>query len=88
VLVEVLLCSARKRGLLLNNYEIIWSSRFGGQGSRTVHCAVLARTWADEFRDKGADTIVIKRNGEPLSESDLSELIKSEADETRNAMRA
>jgi hypothetical protein len=39
-------------------------------------------------RAKGADAIVIKRNGEPLSESDLSDLIKSEADKTRNAMRA
>jgi len=68
----------------VKNYEIIWSSRSGGQGTRTVHCAALARAWADEFRDKGANTIVIKGNGEPLSGSDLTELIKSEADETRS----
>ena len=72
----------------MKSFEIIWSSRFGRQGARTVHGAALAQAWAAELRDKGADTIVIKLNGERLSESDLPELIKSEADETRNAMRA
>ena len=72
----------------MKRFEIIWSSRFGRQGARTVRSAALAQAWANELRDKGADTIAIKWNGKPLSESDLPELIKSEADETRTAMRA
>jgi hypothetical protein len=72
----------------MKSFEIIWSSPLGGQGARTVRGAALAQAWVNEFRDKGADTIIIKRNGEQLSESDLAELIKSEADQTRNAMRA
>ena len=72
----------------MKSFEIIWSSRFGRQGARAVRGAALAQGWVNEFRDKGADTIVIKRNGEQLSESDLAELTKSEADKTRNAMRA
>jgi hypothetical protein len=62
---------------MLGAYEIIWSSRFGGQGSRTVRGAALAQAWVNKFRDEGANTIVVKRNGERLSESDLAELIKS-----------
>jgi len=69
----------------MKGFEIVWSSRFGGQGARTVRGAALARAWVNEFRDKGADTIVIKRNGAELSESDLAELIESEADKSRNA---
>ena len=70
-------------------YTIIWSSPFGGQGTRTVNGAALAQAWVDEFREKGgADQIVIKRKGKQVSESDLRELIKTEADEARNAMRA
>ena len=43
-------CYARRT---MNNYEIIWSSRFGGQGTRTVHGAALADAWVNELRDKG-----------------------------------
>jgi hypothetical protein len=60
----------------LATYEIIWSSRFGGQGAKTVEEAAIAQAWADEFRDsKGADRIVIKRNGERIAESDLPDLM-------------
>ena len=72
----------------MKHYEITWSSRSGRQGARTVRGAALAQAWVSQFRGQGADKIVIKKNGEPVAESDLPELIISEADETRNAMRA
>ena len=72
----------------MKHYEITWSSRSGRQGARTVRGAALAQAWVSQFRDQGADKIVIKQDGEPVAESDLPKLIVSEADETRNAMRA
>ncbi|MGO8799958.1 MAG: hypothetical protein ACLQE9_13500 [Roseiarcus sp.] len=69
------------------SYEIIWSSRFGGQRAKKVDGAAMAQAWVGEYRDKGADKIVIKREGKQVSEADLVEFMKSESDEARNATR-
>jgi hypothetical protein len=55
---------------------------------QVVQTAVMALTWADEFRDKGAEFVSITRDGTSISEPDLQKLVPIETAEFSNAPRS
>lgn len=58
-------------------YRITWSSK-RGQGEKIVGTAAMAMTWIDEFRDKGADAILVEKDGRQIKEVDLLDLMRTE----------
>jgi hypothetical protein len=58
-------------------YRVTWSSKWG-QGEKIVGTAARAMAWIYEFRDKGADRILVEKDGQQISEVALPELMRVE----------
>jgi hypothetical protein len=59
-------------------YQIVWSDRWGGTGEKIAESAATADAWIEEFHDKGADAIVVYRDGVRINIAALPTLMRQE----------
>jgi hypothetical protein len=66
-------------------YRIVWSDPRGGTGGKIVESAATAADmWIEEFRDKGADAIMVYRDGVRVNVADLPTLMRQETPTATN----